>query len=120
MGAAPRLLVVERTSADVWRYGLAAADSSTVAPRGHLSWDDATSSCQHIDGDRSLFITAALLLRQGGKGDRVVYDLAMPPLPDELSRPGRPDPASQHRRATAGKAKAPGMTLAERATRNHR
>jgi hypothetical protein len=120
MGAAPRLLVVERTSADVWRYRLAVADSSTVAPRGHLSWDDATSSCQHIDGDRSLFITAALLLRQGGQGDRVVYDLALPPLLEELSQPGRPDPASQHRRATAGKAKAPGMTLAERAARQHR
>ena len=105
--------------ADVWRFGLAVADSSPVAPRGHLSWDEATSCCQHIDGDRSLFITAALLLRQGGEGDRVVYDLAMPPLPEELSRPGRPDPASQHRRATAGKAKAPGMTLAERAARNH-
>src|ERR1700680_2292386 len=114
MGAAPRPLVVVRTSADVWRYRLAAADSSPVAPRGHLSCDEATSSCQHIDGDRPLFITAALLLRQAGGGDRVAYDLAMPPLPDELSRPGRPGPASQHRRATAGKAKAPGMTLAER------
>jgi hypothetical protein len=102
--------------ADVWRSGLAAADSSAVAPRGHLLWDGATSSCQWIDGDRSLLLTAALLLRQAGKGDRVVCDLAMPPLPEELNlgRAG-PGPASQHRRATAGKAKASGMTLAERA-----
>lgn len=63
-----------------------------------------------------LWPTVILLVRQAGARDRIVYDLTMRPGEKAPEPPPR-GPERRWERSTAGKSKARGETLGERAER---
>jgi hypothetical protein len=119
-----RWLVAERDRDNplVWWYGL--ADSPTgPLPGGALRYhhDPATMVGKPIDDPSDLYPTVALLVRMAGGRRRLTWDLTYRPL-EQLPRPPTPPPGSPERRmrATGGKAKGGGETLARRAERARR
>ena len=102
-----------------WWYGLTDSENA-VLPDGPLRYhhDPVTMIGNPIDDPGDLYPTVALLVRMAGGRRRLTWDLTYRPV-EEAPRPRTPPPGSPWRetRATAGKAKGEGETLAERAER---
>lgn len=115
----PELLAVEPVTerAGVWRYGRVARRDDPIVEHGLLRFDEGTRCVEPLEPDSPYgsgdFPTAALLVRLLPEPRRYVYDLSidysMPLLPPRSEAPARLP------RATAGRSKGGGPTLAERA-----
>jgi hypothetical protein len=111
-----RVLVVDPDdeSTDVWHFVVMVDDAALADSVGMLRCDPATGAITRVGEWAEWWGTAALLVRTASTRERIVYDLALPPIPAPPSR--RPAGVAPGR-STAGRAKAAGETLAGRARR---
>lgn len=115
-----RILIVEQDPVDpaVWRYGLADEHGQLPDNAYRLRHDPATGSDAVGERHAGLWPTAVLLVRQAKGRTRFVYDLTVRPVGGPASDPPPRGPKERWERATAGKSRAHGETLGERAQRD--
>jgi hypothetical protein len=110
-----RVLVVDPdgNSSDLWHFVVMVDGAAVAGSDGMLRCDPLTGSITRVGEWAEWWGTAALLVRAASGRRPIVYDLALPPVP---ALPPR-GPAGPPPRSTAGRAKAAGETLADRAQR---
>jgi len=111
-----RVLVVDPDdeSTDVWHFVVMVDDVAVADSVGMLRCDPVTGAITRVGERAEWWGTAALLVRGAATRERIVYDLALPPIPPP---PPRRPTGGVPGRSTAGRAKAGGESLADRARR---
>ena len=114
----PYVVVVERVDRFHWRYGKAEAAGHLDDTASVLRHDPETGEGEPVGPTGPDHSTALLLVRGCDSAvDRIIYDLGALMFQADGRRREPPTPGLRWSRATAGKAKAPGETLIDRAAR---